>query len=73
MSVLLLLFLRPSLGPRGDGTLKGTEGVPSGNPTGGKAERAKKRAEADAGLLGGPSVLRARHAVTALETINGCC
>tara|TARA_B100000780_G_C21121217_1_gene454213 strand:- start:388 stop:3804 length:3417 start_codon:yes stop_codon:yes gene_type:complete len=58
---------------RGDGTLKGTEGVPSGNPTGGKAERAKKRAEADAGLLGGPSVLRARHAVTALETINGIC
>ena len=39
----------------------------------GKAERAKKRAEADAGLLGGPSVLRARHAVTSIEVIHGVC
>ena len=53
----------------GDGTMKGTEQ----NPGGGKADRAKKRAEADAGLLGGASVIRARHAVTSLETINGIC
>lgn len=62
---------------RGDGTGAGTENGPQGVTTGGaskgKAERAKKRAEADSGLLGGPSVLRARHAVTALEVINGTC
>jgi Ca2+-binding EF-hand superfamily protein/WD40 repeat protein len=60
---------------RGQGDGAGTENGPknTGAASKGKADRAKKRAEADAGLLGGPSVLRARHAVTALEVINGTC
>jgi len=48
-------------------------GLDPANVSAGMKERARRRAEADAGLNGGASVLRARHAVTSLESINGVC